>query len=106
VTEARSALADIGFLHQSVIEEPVRRRHAKVPMHRPEPTAIAPIEVKLTAHQLALLDEWIEARPDPKPSRGEAMVLHLDWSIARCSSRIDLHPCSTIPDEVTGKDVL
>ena len=106
MTEARSALADIGFLHQSVIDEPVRRRQANVPARRPEPTAIPPIEVVLTAHQLALLDEWIEARPDPKPSRGEAMVLHFGWSIARCSSRIDRYPRSTIPDEVTGKDVL
>ena len=106
MTEARSALADIGFLHQSVIDEPVRRRQANVPARRPEPTAIPPIEVVLTAHQLALLDEWIEARPDPRTSRGEAMVLHFDWSIPLCSSRIDRYPRSTIPDEVTGKDVL
>lgn len=75
-------------------------------LRRPEPPAISPIEVVLTAHQLALLDEWIAVRPDPKPSRGEAMALHFDWSIARCSSRIDRYPRSTIPDEVTGKDVL
>lgn len=106
MTEARSALADIGFLHQAMMEEPVRRRRDKVSPRRPESTTVSPIAVMLTAHQLALLDEWIEARPDPKPSRGEAMALNFDWSIARCSSRIDRYPRSTLPDEVTGKDVL
>jgi hypothetical protein len=32
-----------------------------------------PIVVRIQPEQLAVLDRWIEAQPDPKPSRPEAI---------------------------------
>jgi hypothetical protein len=33
----------------------------------------AAVRVVLSAEQLSVLDDWIESRPDPKPSRPEAI---------------------------------
>jgi hypothetical protein len=65
-----------------------------------------PVLVRLQPDQLALLDEWIEGRPDPRPSRPEAVRQHLAWSLAQCASRVDALSRSTVPHEVTGRDKL
>jgi hypothetical protein len=47
----------------------------------PAPTGHGtPVQVRLQPDQLAPLDAWIAAQPDPKPSRPEAIRLAvLDW---------------------------
>ena len=62
--------------------------------------------VTLSPHQAMLLDEWIADHAAPKPTRAEALLLHFDWSIARCSSRLDEFPRTREPDFTTGKAVL
>lgn len=64
------------------------------------------VTVALSSHQAMLLDEWISNHSAPKPSRAEALLLHFDWSIARCSSRKDEFPRTREPDFTTGKDFL
>lgn len=46
-----------------------------------------PVNVRLPPEQLAPLDAWIAAQPDPKPSRPEAIRKLLDGALAEGASR-------------------
>ncbi len=45
-------------------------------------TDATPIMVRLQPDQLAALDHWIEAQPDPKPSKPEAIRRLIEKGIA------------------------
>jgi hypothetical protein len=40
-----------------------------------------PVLVRLHADLLAPLDAWVNSQPDPKPSRAEAIRIHLRGSL-------------------------
>jgi hypothetical protein len=100
-----SPFPEMGFLHASAGRQRAPRQRVAVAERRPD-SELTPVPVLLTAHQIALLDEWIEDRPDPRLTRGQALAFHFDWSIARCASMIDVHPRSTVAGEITGEDML
>jgi hypothetical protein len=79
-------------------------RDVKKSRGRPATGKGTPITLRLHTPQLARLDEWIDAQPDPKPTRPEAIRTHLERSLDHCGSRMDEHPRSTVAHPVTGKD--
>lgn len=65
-----------------------------------------PVNVRLPPEQLAPLDAWIAAQPDPKPSRPEAIRKLLDGAFAEGASRFPFElphiPFNTLgPGELT-----
>lgn len=100
-----SPFPEMGFLHTSAWHQRSYRQRAAAAQLYPA-AELVPVTVLLTAHQIALLDEWIEAWPGPRPTRGQALMLHFDWSIARCASMIDAYPRSTVAVDIAGKDML
>jgi hypothetical protein len=100
-----SPFPEMGFLHASAGRQRSPRPRLAVAEPHSDPE-LMPVPVLLTTHQIALLDEWIEDRPDPRLTRGQALAFQFDWSIARCASMIDVHPRSTVAGEIAGEHML
>lgn len=58
------------------------------------------LHVRLQPDQLAALDAWIARQPEPRPSRPEAVRQILAGALGSDS------PSSTIPNIVTGRDIV
>jgi hypothetical protein len=108
MSDIASPFPDTALLQISTESRRARRARAADDHSGRRPDAAAPVSVTviLTAHQIALLDEWIGDQTGPMLTRAEALTLHFDASIARCASKIDVHPRSSVEGGLREKDVL